>query len=141
MTTHHDSFAYAAHRRSAKQQACLDLINKFSFLRENNAPESRLQLLREDIEEALADFTADCDRDRKQWITRTIRAIALGAFGEFREAIALESEALGFAEDDVDLSKNLSNRSDYARRLAATMPDGAERAELLNSALNDGVRA
>jgi hypothetical protein len=141
MTTHHDSFAYAAHTRSPKQQACLDLINEFTFLKEHGAPEAQLAALRQEIEDALTDFEADCDHPRPEWITRTLRAIALSAFGDLREAIDLEGEAARFAQDDTDLSKNLSNRCDYARQLAAVTPAGPERERLVASAVQDGMRA
>lgn len=136
-----DSFIYAAHRRSEKQQACLDLLNEFSFLSETGAPQEHLKVLREEIEDRLEDFTVNCNHHHSAWITRTLRALSLAAFGEFREAIALESEAMHFAEDDIELSKNYSNRGDYARRWAGNVPAGDERTELLNSAINDGMRA
>jgi hypothetical protein len=53
----------------------------------------------------------------------------------------LETEAMEFAQDDIDLSKNFSNRSEYARQLAARFPEGRERNNLIASAVEDSLRA
>jgi hypothetical protein len=141
MTTKHDSFAYAAHTRSAKQLACLDLINEYTFLKEKGAPAVRLLVLRQTIEESLDDFATKCDHPRPKWIIPTLRAIALSSFGELRAAIEVETEAMKFAQDAVDRSKNLSNRGEYARQLAATLSEGPERNNLIASAVEDSLKA
>jgi hypothetical protein len=141
MRTEYDSFAYAAHTRTPKQKACLDLINEYTFLKEHGGAADRLLVLRRRIEDSLDDFATSCDHPIPNWIIPTIRAIALSSFGELREAIDLESEAMNHAKSNTDLSKNISNRGEYARQLAATLPAGPARDELLASAVRDGLHS